>query len=183
MTAPVVVDEGAAARNRSGKCAADRETFVQGSKFRTKNRKRTAQSRSVQLPTVTIPLQTVPLKINVHVSDVPESQWLEAKIISAQPYYPPTEGQSFGSDLTNLGSLIQTSEGRQSNLDSSSGEEKSCKQTALFDGANESALQGTPDEAVPIEMSGALGTLLVLEVPSTAVLAMRTVVTRSNVFV
>lgn len=57
------------------------------------------------------------------------------------------------------------------------------KQTAWVSGADEPAPQGTPDEAMPIEMSGALGTLLVLELPSTAILAMRTVVPRPNAFV
>lgn len=111
----------------------------------------------MQLPTVTIPLQTVPLKIHVHVSDVPESQYLEAKIISAQPYHLPTEEQSTSSDLARLESLMQTREGLQSTLESLNGETTSREQTARFDGPDGKVPQGTQD-ATPIEMSGALGT-------------------------
>ena len=96
----------------------------------------------------------------MHVSDVPESQYLEAKIISAQPYYPPTEELSISSDLARFRSLVQAQEGRQSTLGSSNGEKVSRKQTAGDRGADESPTRGTQNEAVPIEISGALGTLV-----------------------
>ena len=107
---------------------------------------------------VTIPLQTIPLKIHVHVSDVPESQYLEAKIISAQPYYPPVDEKSISSDLRHWRSLMKAQKSRKSNLDSS--EKASRKQTAGEDGTDESPSQGTQDKNAPVEMSGALGTLL-----------------------
>ena len=96
----------------------------------------------------------------MHVSDVPESQYLEAKIISAQPYYPPTEELSISSTLARFRSLVQAQEGRQSTLGFSNEEKVSRKQTAGDRGADESPARGTQNEAVPVEMSGALGTLI-----------------------
>ena len=130
----------------------------------------------MRIPAITIPLQTVPIKIHVHVSDVPESQYLEAKIISAQPYYPPTEEQSMSSDLAQSVSLAQTREWRQSSLDHPYADSRYRKQTAWVDGADEPPTQSIQERIMPVEISGALGTLSVLELPSTAILAIQIVV-------
>ena len=124
----------------------------------------------MQGPTVTIPLQTIPLKVHVHVSDVPKSQYLKAKIISAQPYYPPTDEQLISSDLARFKSLLRAQEGSQSALDPSNGERACRKQTAGDGGADESPSQDTQDEAVLVEMSGASGTLVFrTRIPSTVI--------------